>query len=124
MEYNKYKFYKLALVIIIAIIIGSFVSAGNYIISIIVIFVSLILMFLLKSKVNKVLTDERIDKIAGRAARITFIISVYFMAIAGLILISLRTKYPEFLITGYALSYITCGMLILYAIIFRYYNLK
>lgn len=112
------------LVIILAILVGSFVTSGNYIFPIILLIVAVCLMFFLKSKVEGVLTDERVDKIAGKAAKLTFTISTFAMAIAGLILISLRTKYPEFLITGYTLSYITCAMLVLYAILFKFYNLK
>jgi uncharacterized membrane protein len=111
-------------VIILAIIVGSSVSAGNYIIPIIALIAGVALMFLLKTKVNTVLTDERVDKIAGNAAKLTFTISTFGMAIAGVVLISLRTKYPEFLLLGNVLAYITCGMLILYAILFKFYNLK
>jgi uncharacterized membrane protein len=124
MKYNNFKFYKTVLVIILAILVGVSVTVGNYIIPIIGLVVGVVLLLLLKTNVNTVLTDERVDKIAGSAAKITMVVSTFGMAIAGVILISLRTKYPEFLLLGNVLAYITCGMLILYAILFKFYNLK
>lgn len=124
MRYKEYRFYKMVLVIVLAILVGNFVVAGNYVFPLVAFIIACGLMFLLKTKVEEPLSDERVNKIAGNAARITFTISTLVMAIMGMILIALRTKYPKYLLTGYVLSYFVCGTLFLYSFLFKYYNKK
>lgn len=119
---RRYTFYKLLIVMLLAAIVGSFVTAGNFIIPLIAFLAAVVLMFLLKRNVEGVLTDERINNIAGKASRIVLTISVLIMALAGMILIALRELYPQYLIAGYVLSYLGCGMLFLYSILFKYYE--
>ncbi len=122
MKYKKYKLYKLLIVLLLAGTVSAFVTAGNFIIPLIAFLIAVVLMFVLNRSVNEVLTDERINKIAGKAAKITMTVSVLIMALAGLVLIALRETYPQYLITGYVLAYLGCGMLFLYTILFKYYS--
>jgi uncharacterized membrane protein len=124
MKSKQYKFYKLLIVIMLAVIVGGFVTNGNFIIPLIVLLVAVILMFFLKRNVNEIMNDERIEQITGKASRLTFTIATFLMAISGLILIALRDKYPETYIIGNMFAYLTCGLLFLYAIIFKYYSRK
>lgn len=104
--------------------VGSFVSAGNFVIPLAAFLVAIVLMFFLKKNVDTRLTDERIEIVSGKASRSAFVISVILMALAGMVLIALRETYPQYLITGYVLSYLGCGMLFLYVILFKYYYYK
>ena len=124
MKTRQYKFYKLLIVMILAAIVGAFVTNGNFVIPLIVLLVAVILMFLLKRNVNEVLTDERLEHITGRASRLTFTIATVLIAVSGLILIALREKYPEYYLLGNVFAYLTCGLLFLYVIIFKYYSRK
>jgi uncharacterized membrane protein len=120
-KYRQYRIYKLLIVLLLAGIVSSFITAGNFIIPLATFLVAIILMFFLKKNVDATLTDERIDTIAGKASRAVFTISTILMALTGMVLIALRETYPQYLITGYLLSYLGCGMLFLYVILFKYY---
>ena len=124
MKIKQYQFYKLVMVMILAAIVGGFVVNGNFIVPLIVLLIAVVLMFILKRNVNGVLSDERLENIAGKASRITFTIATVLMAISGLILIALRDKYPEYYILGNVFAYLTCGLLFLYVAIFKYYSRK
>ncbi|MFA4960418.1 MAG: DUF2178 domain-containing protein [Candidatus Pacearchaeota archaeon] len=119
MEYRKFMIYRVLIVVILAMIVSTFVSIGNYIIPLVVFILAIITMFTLKKKIIEKLTDERIDKIAGKASRITMTVSVLAMVLIGIVLIALRESYPEYLIVGNVLAYFACGILIFYSILFK-----
>jgi uncharacterized membrane protein len=102
-------------------IVGAFVSAGNFVIPLFAFLVALILMFFLKKNLKEKLTDEMIEKIAGKVSRIVMTASILIMAIAGIVLISLREKFPQYLVVGYAFAYFVCAMLIAHSILFKFF---
>ncbi len=109
---------------LLAGIVSSFVTAGNFVIPLAAFLIAILLMFFLKKNVDATLTDERIEIVAGKASRAVFTISVILIALAGMVLIALRETYPQYLITGYVLAYLGCGILFLYVILFKYYYYK
>jgi uncharacterized membrane protein len=122
MDYKRYRFYKLLLVMALTAITGFFVVAGNYVIPLLAFAIACGLVYVLKSRVDEKLSDERVDKIAGKAARMVFSISALFMTLIGMILIAVRVEHPTYLLTGYVLSYLVCGMMLVYIIFFMYYG--
>jgi len=122
MKYNKYRFWKLLIVIILAATTGVFVTTGNYVIPLLVLVIASILIFGMKRKLEEKLTDERMDKIARKSSRIVLVLTTIAMAVAGIILISLRESFPQYLIIGYVLSYTACGMLLLYVVLFKFFQ--
>ena len=102
------------------------ITQGNYIIPLVVMALLTALIATLKMKVKEktVLTDERIDKIAGKAARITYVITTYILAIATVIFAALSKETPEFF--NYALiTSVTCGiMFVTYVLAVYYFNKK
>jgi uncharacterized membrane protein len=124
MNYKKYRMYKLVLTIILVAMISTFVSLGNFIASLVVFAVAIILMIILKKNVKAVLSDERADKVGGKAARIVLSVSALIMAAAGITLVSLRNTHPQYLIIGNILLFLECGMMLFYVILFKYYYNK
>lgn len=120
--YKKYKWYKIILVILLAIIMGGFVALGNFIIPLIVFFIAVVLMFFLKKNVDSVLTDERVEKASGKASRIVMVTSAMLMAVAGIILVASREISPIYLLIGNILLYTECGMMLLYSILFKIFS--
>jgi uncharacterized membrane protein len=123
-KYKNYRLYKILIVILLASIASTFVALGNFVIPLVVFFLAALLMFFLKKNVDAKLTDERMDIIGGKAARMVMTISAILMAIAGIILVSLRNTYPQGLIVGNILIYTECGMMLFYTILFKYYSKK
>ena len=124
MNHKKFFLYRIFIVIIIASLISNYVVNGNFIIPLFIVLLAMIGMFFLRRRVDGVLTDERVDAIAGKAARITFFVSVMVLALGGLVIIALRESYPEYYLIGIVAAYFSAGMLVLYSLLFKYYFSK
>jgi uncharacterized membrane protein len=122
MEYKQYRIYKLLMVILLAIAIVLLVSAGNYVLSLIIFIVAIVFEFLMRKKAKFALTDERLDAICGRASRVVLVTFALLLAAAGIILISRRNISYYCLIIGNILIGIESAMMLLYAILFKYYS--
>ncbi len=110
----------------LGVIAAGCIIKGNWIIPIIamVLFTVLISTLKLFIKEKTVMTDERIEKISGKAAKITYIIATYLLAVASIIFAAISKNQPEFFWYS-AITSISCfGMLIIYSIIFSYLNKK
>lgn len=123
-SYKKYRIYKLIITIILVAIISTFVSLGNFIAALVAFAISILLIIILRKKVKGVLNDERAENIGGKASRIVLTIFALLMAVAGIVLVSLRDISVQYLIIGNILLFIECGMMLLYAILFKYYSNK
>lgn len=116
---KKFTLYRMLISFVLAVVVAAFAVAGNWVVPVIAIILAVVLMFLLKKNAGVPLTDERIEKISGKAARIVFSIFSMLAAVAGLVLLALRGTYPQYLAIGYVLSYSAAGMVLLYTILFR-----
>lgn len=123
-EQKKFKVYKMVIAMVLGAVVGGFVSAGNYFIPLVAVVAAFILMYSLKTRVKGVLTDERVEKISGKAAYATYMATAILATLGGIVLMALKDKYPAYLPVAYTLAFLSCGMIYLYAIIFRYYNRK
>jgi uncharacterized membrane protein len=122
MTAKKFLIYRLIVVILLAGVVSSFVAAGNYLVPIAAVITALIFLLLMRKKVNEVLADERDYKIAGNAARYAMTV---FSAISGiiiLVLFALKKDRPDFELVGSTLAYAVCGLMLLYSLIFKYYQ--
>ena len=121
MKYKKFKIYRTIVAATLGAIVGVFTVSGNYVVPIVAIIVAFFLMYFLKTRVKEVITDERIEKISGKASYMTCMIIAVGMAFGGIVLMAFKEKYPVYLPVAYTLSYLACGMILLYSIFFRYY---
>ena len=124
MNYKRYRAYKLLITILLIAMLSTFVSWGNFILALAVFAIAIVLMMILRKNVKGVLSDERADKVGGKAARVVLSVSALLMAAAGITLVSLRNVHPQYLILGNCLLFLECGMMLFYAILFRYYYSK
>ncbi len=124
MDTKKFRIYKMIIAAALGAIVGGFVSAGNYIIPLIAVAAAFLLMYTLKKRVDGVLTDERIEKISGRAAYFTYMATVILATLSGITLMALKDKNPVYQPLAFTSTFLACGMIYLYGIMFRYYNRK
>ena len=122
MSAKRFLFYRVAISMIIAGVVSSSIVIGNYILPIVTIITALIFLYIIKKKVSEVLEDERDYEIAGKAARYTLSIFSAITGIIVIILFSLRQKYQGFELAGSILAYAICSLLLIYSIIFKYYQ--
>jgi uncharacterized membrane protein len=123
-SYKRYRLYKIIITIILVAMMSTFVGLGNFIAALIIFAISILLIMILRKNVKGVLSDERAENIGGRASRIVLTVSALLMAAAGIVLVSLRETNPQLLIIGNTLLFLECGMMLFYAILFRYYYNK
>jgi len=111
---------------ILGFVVAICIINGNFIIPLagMALFTVLIATLKMKVKDKELLTDERVDKIAGKAAKLVYILTTYILAIATVVFAALSRTNDVFF--GYsAITSATCiGMLLLYIAALSYYNHK
>lgn len=125
----KNKIFKVALSLssfALGVISAVFVTKGNWIIPIIAMAIVTILISALKIRVKDkvVISDERTEVIAGKAARVTWQVMGYSLAIATIIFAALSKTKPEFFEYSIITSASCFGMILTYLIASSYLNRK
>jgi uncharacterized membrane protein len=83
--------------------------------------VGVILFYLCKTSVEEVV-DERDERVSERASKVAVVIFAATSAFAGVLLIALRNDHPEHTNAGFALAFSACALMILYSVLYGYYN--
>jgi uncharacterized membrane protein len=115
---------------IIVFLIAMFVAAvlsfafaiGNPLLSVSVFLAGAIAIYLCKSRVDEVVEDESIRQVSQRASMVIYKILVLVFAIGGSVLITVRNDYPMYTDMGFFMAYASCGVLVLYGLLYMYYN--
>ncbi len=124
MNLKTYKLCSIIITIALGIVVGWSITTNNYIIPAIAIILAVLAMQLCKKKLTEVLVDERIHKIANKAAMISMRIFTIAAAVTGIVMVMLRDKYPELGPVGYTLSYSVCVFMLLFQAFYTYYSRK
>lgn len=122
MTSKQFIFVRLLVVMLIASTISSFIIAGNYMVPIIVAITGAITLYAMKKKVKDVIEDERDYEVAGKAARYAITVYTAISSLVIIVLFSQREGRPEFELVGSVLAYSICALMILYSLIFKYYQ--
>ncbi len=106
---------------IIGAIVGYSVQIHNFVLPLIAVTAvtaGILILHLLRRKVDEVIEDERIYRISDKASRRTLQVFGVGTALVGTTLISLE-RFQEI---GYALNISVCILLILYMIFYAFYS--
>jgi uncharacterized membrane protein len=122
MTSKQFLFVRLLVVVLIAATVSSFIVAGNYIVPIMAAVTGAILLYSMKKKVKGVMEDERDYEVAGKAARYSITIFTAIASLVIIVLFSQREGNPQFELVGAVLAYSICALMILYSLIFKYYQ--
>jgi uncharacterized membrane protein len=121
---KTYTFYRLLIVIALSMTVGAFISVGNYVVPLVALVVSMFAMWRLKKVADLRLSDERVEKIGGLAARWTFSALLLLMVFIGIPLITLGKSDPVLSFAGNLLSLLAMAGLLIYSVLFHYFNRK
>jgi uncharacterized membrane protein len=123
---ESYRKWRVAIIALVGCVAAVAVIIGNTYVLIGGVVVGMLALLLLRRGVTQVVHDERNYTIAYRAARLTMAITGVGMALSGAILITLNrhslASTPAQI--GFALEYVTCGLLIINVLAYSYYNRK
>jgi uncharacterized membrane protein len=81
-----------------------------------------ILFYLCKIRVEDVMADERDERVSEKASKVAMEVFAATSAFAGVLLIALRVEHPEYTNAGFALAFSACALMILYSVLYGYYN--
>ncbi|MEM3453117.1 MAG: DUF2178 domain-containing protein [Candidatus Hadarchaeum sp.] len=122
---NGYKSYRLAVMGVVGIFVALSALSGEFLIALFSVVAGLLFLFLIRSKAEPVLVDERAYKISEKASRRTVQIVSIASAVVGLCLVSLsRIGYPELLEAGLSLTFFSAILMLVYVMLYRYYSKK
>ena len=123
MSVKTYRLWMLAITVVVAVLVGWSVTTGYALVPIPVFLAGAIIIYLLRRRVKALTEDERVHSIVNRASRRTVEIIVIFMAIAGATLLAVsQDGSPDLESAGLTLAYSVCATLIIYNILYTYYN--
>jgi uncharacterized membrane protein len=106
---------------IAAVLIFAF-SSGNPALAVSAFFAGAVAIYLCKSRLDEVVEDERIRQVSQKASWVTYQIVILSFAVVGSALIAMRNDYPMYSELGYFMAYSSCGVLLLYGLLYMYYN--
>ena len=104
----------------IGAIVGYSVCTSNFVLPFVAVIAGILVLQLIKRRVEDVLEDERTYRISERASRRVLEIFGIGSALGGVTLIALD-KHQE---AGYALAFSACIMVLLYMIFYAYYSMR
>jgi uncharacterized membrane protein len=125
MQINKFRIYRVliagGLVIAVAIAIGT----DTPIVALAAVLVAIVLAFILERRNKEIVRDERIAQISGKAASVSFNITLILAAVASLGTALFRSQLPENVVfAGSIMGYVICAALLLYMCFYAYFSRK
>lgn len=126
MNYKQFKKIKILITSFVSVMVAMAVIYDNIILALAGVSIGMLFLFLVRKKAKIVLVDERIQKISGRAARLTYTILTVTVALLSLIFIGSGRQTGEagYEMLGIILSYITLFSIALYALSYKYISKK
>lgn len=126
MTYKTFVKLRILIGVLIAIMVGIAVSINNFYLAITGVFIGVLFMLLVRSRFKKVIVDERVVSISGKASRMTYTIVTLFLAVLGLFLILSgrgdENIYVESI--GVLFSYVAMLLIATYSISYHFFNKK
>ena len=122
MTLQEYRKVRLVMVIAVSIVFSQAIYFKNYLVPIAVLAVSSLVLLYFRRTVKEIVADERDFITGGKAALIAIRIYSFLAVTAMFIFYALRDFNPAYEPIGLTLAYSICILMLLYAVIFRYYN--
>ena len=114
---KQFKVIKIVVAMLVASSVAASITYQNYLIPIVVVGIASLIIIFFKGKVEGVLADERDYEVAGKSALLAIQIFGWISMMGMFYFLSAGYE-----VVAYALAYSVCGLMILYAFIFRFYG--
>ncbi|MFA5173261.1 MAG: DUF2178 domain-containing protein [Candidatus Paceibacterota bacterium] len=119
---RSFKIIKIAVAMIIAMVASRSIIVGGFILPIITMAAGFLIVFYFKKQVKEVMADERDYEAGGVAARWAIQIFGIAAVVIMFVLYAYREINPFYEAVAGTLAYAVCFLLILYSLIFHYYE--
>lgn len=124
MKHKQFKIITFLTTMVMAAVISFSILIGNPALAVASFFGGIAVMYLSKRRLEDIVEDERIRQISQKASGITFQFIILSFAIGGAVLIAMKDTYPKYTDFGFFMSYAACTSLVLYSILYMYFNMK
>lgn len=126
MSYKNFRIVIMFVAAFIAIVVSTAITRENPYLAVSAVTIGMISMFLIKKRVKDVMVDEMIENIAGKAARVTYSVTVSVLALLSLIFMfsNLGSKDSYFYNLGIIFSYIVLFSMAIYSFAYYFYRKK
>lgn len=122
MTLKSYQTWKLAIVVLLSFLISFSITIRNYFIPIAATVVASIALLQLRKSVKEIVADERDMAIGGKAALLAIRVFAWLAIVPIFVLYAMRDRNPFYEPIGMTLAYSVCILMLLYAVLFKYYN--
>jgi uncharacterized membrane protein len=122
MTVQKYQRIKLIVVVALAIVFSQGIVLENYIIPLMALAAASLVLLALRRRVDGIMADERDYAAGGRAALLAIQVYAWAATAGMLVLYASRDLDPSYEPIAMTLAFSTCALMLLYALIFRYYD--
>jgi uncharacterized membrane protein len=122
MDAKQSKICRIIIIVATVALAGWFAASADPVPVVISAAAGLILFYLCKMSVEDVVADERDERVSEKAAKIAMEVFAATSAFVGVVLIALRIDHPEYTNPGFALAFSACALMILYSVLYGYYN--
>ena len=122
MSAKKFFVYRLVIVMLLSAAVSFSITTENYYVALAAMATAMIALYLMRKQVVDVLQDERDFEIAGKASR--YAINIFSLLSAILIIVVFATgkANADYQIIASTLAYSICGLMLLYVILFKYFE--
>ena len=126
MDYKRYQKIRTLIGLLIGVIVWEAVIVSNFYLAISGILIGMLFLFLVRNRFKKVIVDERVISVSGRASQITYSITTILLSLLGLFLIFIARGGENFYLKllGEAFCYIALLLITIYSISYHYFNKK
>ena len=122
MSLKKYQRIRLIIVFFLAMAVAFSITLKNFILPVILLIVATLIIMGLRRSVKEIIADERDYEVAGHASRWAITVFSSLACITTFVLCALRDLNPSYEIVASTLAYSTCFLMLVYSLIFRFYN--
>lgn len=122
MKQKEFRIIVFLIAMILAAVLSFSFSSGNPALAVSAFFAGAATIYLCKTRLDEVVEDERIRQVSQKASWITYQILVLSFAIGGSVLIAMKNDYPMYSELGFFMAYVSCGVILLYGLLYAYYN--
>jgi len=119
---KQYQKIRLVIVIVLAFFISQSIVFRNFFIPVILLITSSLLLMYFRKKVKGVIADERDYAMGGKSAFLAMQIYSWIAVVFMFLFYAMSDLNPYYYPVAMTLAFSTCILMLLYSVIFRYYN--
>lgn len=124
MTIKKYNSYRIAIVILLSASISISISNQNFFLPVAAIAIAMIVLHMMRRRVDGVLADERDYSLAGTSARYAISIFSVLMVAAMFLFMYLGQNNPTLMDISTVLAYLVCVLMLINSAVFYFLKLK